>query len=46
MFNHFCRIFTSPGQLHQGVYRDSPIGDNFTLIYVKFSKIGKRMSKK
>jgi hypothetical protein len=44
--HEFCCILMSSGQLCQGVYRDSPIGDNFTLINVEFSKIGKKLSKK
>jgi hypothetical protein len=35
----FCRKFTSPGQPCQGVYRDSPIGDNFTFIYVSLARL-------
>jgi hypothetical protein len=41
----FCCKFTSSGQPCRGVYRDSPIGDNFTVIYGEFSKIGKKLSK-
>ncbi len=42
----FCPKFTSPGQPCQGVYRDSPIGVNFTLIYDKLSNISNKLSKK
>jgi hypothetical protein len=36
-----CCKFTSPGQPCLGVYKDSLFFVNFTLIYVKFSKLAK-----
>jgi hypothetical protein len=41
----FCCKLTSPGQPCQGHYRDSSIGENFTLIYAEFSNIGKNLAK-
>jgi hypothetical protein len=42
----FCCKIMSPGQLCQGIYQKSPIGDNFRLICIKFSKICIEFSKK
>jgi hypothetical protein len=41
----FCHEITSPSQPCQRVYRDSLLLVNLTIVYVKFSKLAKKLAK-